>query len=78
MVVVLSPAAVCSRWVKREVMFAVREPRFDDRIVPIMIRSCNAKKLNWVLPQFQMLMFMRRFEKACRDLLRIWGIEFKP
>jgi len=31
MIVILSPAAIASRWVKREVTHAIEEPRFDGR-----------------------------------------------
>jgi len=78
MIVVLSPSSVRSRWVKREVFHATMDHRFDNRIIPVMITKCDPKKLNWVLPQFQMIIFTKRFAKACRELLRTWGIEYQP
>ncbi len=77
MIVVLSDDSVRSRWVKREVLHAVSDPRFDGRIIPVVIGKCDPKQLNWVLPQFQMITFTKRFEQGCRELLRIWGIETK-
>jgi hypothetical protein len=76
MIVILSPAAVASRWVKREVTHAVEEPRFDGRIIPLRISVCSAKELSWVLPQIQTIDFIGRFDDACRELFAIWGISY--
>lgn len=38
-IVVLSEHAVKSRWVKRELLYALRNARFDDHIVPVLYRS---------------------------------------
>jgi hypothetical protein len=77
MIVILSPAAIASRWVKREVTHAIEEPRFDGRIIPVRISACEAKGLSWVLPQIQTIDFIGRFDKACRELLDIWGIRYR-
>ncbi|HEV7486031.1 MAG TPA: toll/interleukin-1 receptor domain-containing protein [Thermoanaerobaculia bacterium] len=77
MIVILSPAAIASRWVKREVTYAVEEPRFDGRIVPLRISGCSAKELSWVLPQIQTIDFIGRFDDACRELFAIWGITYR-
>jgi hypothetical protein len=77
MIVVLSPAAIASRWVKREVTYAVEEPRFDGRIVPLRISACSAKELSWVLLQIQTIDFIGRFDDACRELFAIWGISYR-
>src|SRR3990172_9371462 len=44
-VLLLSPAAVASRWVKRELLFALSEDRFEDRIVPVLVKNCRPKRL---------------------------------
>ena len=77
MIVVLSPAAIASRWVKREVTYAIEEPRFDGRIIPLRISVCQAKDLSWVLPQIQTIDFISRFDDACRELFGIWGISYQ-
>jgi len=77
MIVILSPASVASRWVKREVTHAVEEPRFDGRIIPLRISACSAKELSWVLPQIQTIDFIGRFDDACRELFAIWGISYR-
>jgi hypothetical protein len=77
--VVLSPAAVASEWVKRELLFALEELRYNGRIVPILHQPCEHKKLSWVLRSLQFVDFSGQpFEAGCRDLLRIWGLGFIP
>ena len=39
--VLLSPQAISSMWVKREVAFALQDPRYEDRIIPLTYRSCD-------------------------------------
>lgn len=77
MIVILSPAAIASRWVKREVTHAIEEPRYDGRIIPVRISACEAKELSWVLPQIQTIDFIGRFDEACRELFGIWGIRYQ-
>jgi hypothetical protein len=75
--VVLSPAAVKSVWVKRELLFALREARYLDRIVPVVAKACDHKKLSWTLDGIQRVDFTNAFEDACRELLRVWNVEYK-
>lgn len=76
--VVLTPNAVRSRWVKREVLFALNEARYDERIIPLLRRPCNYSRLSWTLPEFQFVDFSGSFDVGCRQLLRIWKIDYKP
>jgi hypothetical protein len=75
-IVVLSPASVESPWVKRELLYALREPKFEGHIIPILQRPCNEKGLSWVLPGFQRIDFTQAHESSFRNLLRIWGIGY--
>jgi hypothetical protein len=75
---VLSPNAVGSIWVKRELIFALQQNRFENRIVPLLYQACDVERLSWVLPVFQMIDFQRPFDDGCRELLRIWGLGFQP
>ena len=75
-IVILSPDAVSSNWVKRELMYALRQTRMNERIVPVLYRSCNFDDLSWTLGSIQMIDFRIDFEQGCRELLRIWGIGF--
>ena len=71
--VLLSPNAVESMWVKREVAFALSEPRYEDRIVPLDYQACDLGALQWLL-LFQMIDFVGPFDESCRALLRVWNI----
>jgi len=73
---VLSPNSVESVWVKRELLFALQQNHFEGRILPVMVRPCDADKLSWTLSSFQMIDFAASFETGCRQLLRVWGIGF--
>ena len=75
-VLVLSPHAVESKWVKRELVDSLQQDRFDDRIVHLLYRRCSYVNLSWVLPQIQMIDFTSSFDDGCCDLLRIWGIGY--
>ncbi len=73
--VLLSPDAVSSKWVKRELLFALRKDRYNDHIVSARYRDCDYEKLlSWTLPEFQMVDFSGDFAAGCRQLLRIWGL----
>ena len=76
-VVLLSPDAINSMWVKREVAFALQDPRYEDRIIPLRYRECELESLQW-LTLFQMVDFTGDFADGCRELLRIWGIGLRP
>lgn len=70
----LSPDAVASKWVKRELMYALRT---DRNIVPMLYRDCDFESLSWTLADLQMVDFRGTFEDGCRHLLRIWGVDLK-
>jgi hypothetical protein len=73
---ILSPNSVQSMWVKRELLFALQQNRFADRIVPVLHQPCDFATLSWVLPSFQLIDFHQDFPKGCRELLRIRGIGY--
>lgn len=75
--VVLTPHAVRSVWVKRELLFALNETRYNERIIPILRKPCEYSRLSWTLPEFQFVDFTGSFEFGCRRLLRIWGLQYK-
>jgi hypothetical protein len=75
--IVLSPAAVESKWVKRELLYALKDDRYEERIIPILLRRCRDDRLSWVLPGLQHVSFTRSFDDGCQGLLRIWGIGYR-
>lgn len=74
---VLSPSAVRSEWVKRELFYALQQRRYQQRIVPLLYKRCNFERLSWTLGSIQRVDFTRDFDAACRDLLRPWGIGYR-
>jgi hypothetical protein len=76
-VVLLSPEAISSMWVKREVAFALQDSRYEDKIIPLKYRECDLESLQW-LTLFQMVDFTGEFAIGSRELLRIWGIGLRP
>jgi hypothetical protein len=76
--VVLTPDSVRSQWVKRELLFALNEERYHERIIPLLYKPCKYSQLSWTLPEYELVDFTGEFEAGCRQLLRIWHIELKP
>ena len=70
-VLILSPGAVASKWVKRELLYSLQQDRFEGRIAPLFYRPCTPDDLSWTLSQMQMIDFTSSFDDGCRDLLRI-------
>ena len=75
---VMSPASIASKWVRRELQFALNDDKFIDRIVPIFHQDCNYKELSWTLPSFQIVDFRADQAEGYRELLRIWGLGYAP
>jgi hypothetical protein len=73
----LSPAAVRSKWVKRELLYALQDDHYEKRIIPVIVKHCDHKKLSWTLASFQFVDCSRQFAKGCRDLLHIWNIRYR-
>lgn len=70
--VLLTPHSVASMWVKRELNYALIEKRYQHRIVPILLKDCEYRKLSWTLPQFQLIDFRKDFTRGSEELLRVW------
>ncbi len=70
--VLLTPHAVKSMWVKRELDYALIEQRYEGRIIPLLFKECDVRALSWALPQFQFIDFTKDYWQACAELLRVW------
>ena len=77
-VVVLSLNAVESIWVKRELLYALQQERFENRILPLLREACDYNRLSWTLSSLQMIDFTQEFDDGCREVLRIWGVGYHP
>ena len=76
--VVLSPDSIKSPWVKRELMFALRDPKYGARIIPILHRPCDGSRLSWTLPSYQFVDFTVSWAAGFAALLKIWGLGYQP
>jgi hypothetical protein len=76
-VLVLSPRSIRSRWVKRELLYALDDPRYEERIIPVLYRACNSDRLSWVLRSFQRVDFTQDFDRGASALLRVWGKRYQ-
>ena len=78
-VLLLSPSALKSMWVKRELVFALQERRYENKIIPVIISPCDANKLSWTLGALQFI-DLTDTKKPDRyaPLLRVWNLEFDP
>ena len=72
--VILSPRAVHSMWVRRELMFALRQSRLDGKILPLLYQSCDLDQFSWSLLSVQVIDFTDDFHEGTRALLRTWGV----
>jgi hypothetical protein len=75
-VLVLSPNAVESIWVKRELLFSLQQNRFEDKIIHLLYQPCAYERISWTLPLFQIVDFTQTFEQGCRDLLCVVGLGY--
>jgi hypothetical protein len=76
-VIILSPNALSSLWVKRELSYALQERRFDRKISPLVLVPGDYTSLSWTLPQFQMIRYDEDIHAGHRELFRTWGIGYK-
>ena len=67
-----------SFWVKRELCYALRQPRFVNRITPVLLQPCDYEQFSWPLSAIQVVSFVDGFDLGCRDLLRGWGLGYQP
>lgn len=71
--VALSPRAVESEWVRREVHWAVM--RRKDKVVPVMLETCEPEDLHLGLLPIQYIDFRGGGGRALERLLAIWGLD---
>jgi hypothetical protein len=75
---VLSPHAVRSKWVKFEYLYALNDERFEGRIVPVIYKKSAWEKRYWTLQSLQWVSFEQDYQIGLRELVRIWGIKLEP
>jgi len=75
--IVLSPAAENSVWVKRELVYSLNERRYSGRIIPALLSGCDPDRISWTLRAIERIDFSEKFTEGCRELLRLWAIAYK-
>jgi hypothetical protein len=71
MIVLLSPDAVESRWVRGEIEYALSSPKFEGRLIPVVVRP--TKRIPWILRTLSSVRLYRdprRGRKLIVDRLR--------
>ena len=74
--ILLSKAALRSKWVQREFLYALSHNQYDDHIMPVIIENCEYEELSWTLGIFQMVDMTNNRERAFIEILRSWGLGF--
>lgn len=69
----LSPPAVKSRWVKLELTYAINQARYTERIMPVMLKPCDYEALSWTLGSIQTIDATAGLETAIATLLSLWS-----
>jgi hypothetical protein len=72
--IVLSPHAVKSKWVKHEYLYVLNNNRFEDKIVPVIYKACRWERPFWTLQSLQWVSFEQDYQAATRNLLKTWGL----
>jgi hypothetical protein len=75
--VVLTSQSVTSEWVKREFVYALQDRRYGGRIVPVIHKTCDFKKLSWTLSSLEYVDFRKDFDRGCHDLLAVWKVKYR-
>jgi hypothetical protein len=75
---VLSKNALKSKWVKRELAYALEDDRYNDRILSIVKTPGKYFDLSWTLSSSQRIDFTGDFDLGCASLLRVWGAVYRP
>lgn len=75
---VLSPEALASEWVKWEVDAALADPRYKNRVLPVLAEDCPWTAFHEHLGRYQLFDFVRQPKEAEARLLRHLGVEPHP
>jgi hypothetical protein len=70
----LSKAAVKSKWVKHELTYALNHGQYENHILPVMFEPCDYEGLSWTLGGFEMVYLHKNKKNGLRDLLDTWGL----
>lgn len=74
-IIVLSPAALESKWVKMELDHAMAAPRFYNQVIPLLAEPCDWITMHEQLGRYQLFDFVQNSKEAEARLLRHLGVE---
>ena len=66
MVVLLSPQAMKSDWVRKEIEFALGAPQYRGRLIPVMVKS--TPDIPWILKKFPTIRLNKGMAEATREV----------
>jgi hypothetical protein len=72
--IVLSPAAIASEWVKWELEAAMADPRFNGKVIPVLAAPCDWQSLHAHLKRYQLFDFVAQPKEAESRLLVHLGV----
>ena len=55
MVVLLTPHALASEWVRREIEYALGKENYTKRVVPVVVGQLSEESLPWILRRLKMI-----------------------
>ena len=67
MIVLLSPDAAKSDWVRHEIDYALSSPRFKDRLIPLLVR--NTAEVPWILERQQLIRATKDMNATARNVV---------
>jgi hypothetical protein len=73
--VVLSPHSLASDWVKQETDQAMSDPRYYNKVIPVLAEPCDWKSLHEHIGRYQLFDYVQHPREAEARLLRHLGVE---
>ncbi len=72
---VLSPEALESEWVKLEVDIAMADTRFKNKVIPVLAHACDWASIHQFISRYQLFDYVLHATEAEMRLLRHFGVE---
>jgi len=55
MVVLLTPSALQSEWVRKDIAYAIGNLAYEWRVIPVLVGGMSADEIPWILRQMQVI-----------------------
>ena len=72
--VLLTPRSVKAKWVRQEVQYALQAPRYERRVLPLLLATCKIERLAWPLLNLESFFSnqaLLRNDSRCRSLVNL-------